>query len=290
MSSMSSTILITGGRGAVAGHVLAQLHQAGQAVRVGSSDPGGLRAPGGLRVPDGVATVACDLTNPATFPAALSGVGAVFLYAEASHIAEFTDAARAAGVEHVVLLSSATVLEPGAAGNPLATSHLTVETALSAAPFTSTLLRPGSFAGNAGAWAWPIRAGRPVDLPYPGAYSDPLHERDLAEAVCAVLTDPRHQGRPHHLTGPESLTFGEQIDRLAEITGRAVAVRRVTPGEWKREMADYVPGPYADALLDYWKSYDGRPVPLTGAVEELTGHAPRTFAQWARDHAADFTG
>ncbi|MGI5158529.1 SDR family oxidoreductase [Microbispora sp. CA-102843] len=275
-------ILVTGGRGAVATHLLTLLLQADRPVRVASSNPGQ------LQVPAGVTAVTCDLTNPATFPAALAGVTEVFLYAEASHIAEFVDAAVTAGVKHVVLLSSASVLDPDAASNLLAKSHLDVETALLASPLTTTILRPGSFAGNAGAWAWPIKAGRPVSLPYPGSHTDPVHERDLADVAFTVLTDPRHQGRSLHLTGPESLTFSEQIERLAEIIGRPITVDHVTPEEWKQEMADYIPGPYADALLDYWRANDGRPVPLTGTVEQVTGHAPRTFATWARDHATAF--
>ncbi|MEV1176395.1 NAD(P)H-binding protein [Nonomuraea sp. NPDC049784] len=275
-------ILITGGRGAVAAHLLALLFQADQPVRVASSNPGE------LQVPDGITAVTCNLRNPATFPAALSGVTEVFLYAEASHIAEFIDAAVTAGVKHVVLLSSAGVLNPEAAGDPLAKSHLDVETALLTSPLATTLLRPGSFAGNAGAWAWPIKAGRPVSLPYPGSYTDPIHERDIAEVAFTVLTDPRHQGRCLHLTGPESLTFSEQIEQLAEITGRPITVNHVTREEWKQEVADYIPGPYADPLLDYWQAHDGRPVPLTDTVEQLTGHAPRTFATWARDHATAF--
>lgn len=277
-------ILVTGGRGAVANALLTLLLQAGRPVRVASSDPGRLRAP------DGVTAVTCDLRDPGTFPAALAGVTEVFLYAAASHIAEFADAAVTAGVEHVVLLSSAGVLGPGAAGDPLAKSHLDVETALLAAPLTTTILRPGSFAGNAGAWAWPIKAGRPVSLPYPGSHTDPIHERDLAEVAFTVLTDPCHQGRRLHLTGPQSLTFSEQIGLLAEITGRAITVGHVTPEEWKQEMAGYIPGPYADALLAYWRANDGRPVPLTDTVEQVTGRAPRTFATWVHDHVADFAG
>src|SRR6185503_3218964 len=97
-----------------------------------------------------------------------------------------------------------------------------------------------SFASNARAWAWPIKAGRPVSLPYPGSHSDPIHERDVAEAAHTVLTDPRHQGWHLHLTGPESLTFSEQIDQLAEVTGRSITVNHVTREEWKQETADYI--------------------------------------------------
>ncbi|MEV1009203.1 NAD(P)H-binding protein [Streptomyces sp. NPDC049881] len=281
---IAPTILLTGGRGAIATHLLSLLRASGHPVRVAS------RAPARLRVPEGVARIACDLGDPATFPAALSGVTSVFLYADASHATEFADAAVAAGVRHVVLLSSAGVLAPDAADDPLAAAHLGAEEALLAAPFTTTLLRPGSFAGNAAAWRRPIAAGLPIGLPYPGAHTDPLHERDIAEAAHRVLTDSGAQGGHFHLTGPESLTFTDQAERIATVTGRPVAVRAVAPEAWKEEMAAWLPAPYADALLRYWRAQDGVPVRLTDAVERLTGRPARPFTDWVRDHAGGFTG
>ncbi|WP_405967107.1 NAD(P)H-binding protein [Streptomyces sp. NBC_00015] len=279
-------ILITGGRGAVATRLLALLHADGIPLRVGSAGHAGLTPP------PGVETVALDLSDPATFPAALAGVTSVFLYANPDHVTEFAEQAHRAGVTHVVVLSSSSVLgvldsEPK--DDPLAGSHLAVERALLASPIATTLLRPGSFASNAASWAWPVRAGRPVSLPFPGAHTDPLHERDLAEAAHAVLTDPRHRGGRFTLTGPESLTFAEQIDRLGAVTGRAIAVQHVTAEEWKKETDGHIPAVYADALLAWWESTDGRPVALTRTVEELTGHPARPFTVWATDHVADFT-
>ncbi|MEU5278771.1 NAD(P)H-binding protein [Streptomyces asoensis] len=279
-------ILITGGRGAVATHLVALLHADGIPLRIGSSRPEGL-AP-----PPGVETVALDLTDPATFPAALAGVTSVFLYAAPDHVTEFAAEAHRAGVTHVVVLSSSGVLGllgPEPKDDALAASHLTVERALLDSPITTTLLRPGSFASNASSWAWSVKAGRPISLPFPGAHTDPLHEKDLAEAAHAVLTDPRHRGGRFTLTGPESLTFAEQIDRLAAVTGRAIATRHVGAREWKEEMAEYVPPVYADALLAWWEAADGRPAPLTRTVEELTGHPARPFTAWATDHAGEFT-
>ncbi|GAB3571802.1 hypothetical protein GCM10027445_27700 [Amycolatopsis endophytica] len=43
-----------------------------------------------------------------------------------------------------------------------------------------------------------------------------------------------------------------------------------------------------DAILRAWESRLSEPAPLTGTVEAVTGHAPRTFRQWARDHRGDF--
>ncbi|MEU7057008.1 NAD(P)H-binding protein [Streptomyces sp. NPDC046197] len=272
------TVLVTGSRGAVARTLVRLLRERGLAVRTGSSRPGD---------PD---TVHCDLTDPSTFAAALKGVTSVFLYAERSGIRAFAEEAQAAGVEHVVLLSSSAVLAPDAKDSPLAASHLDVEEALNASGLYSTCLRPGSFAGNALAWSGNIRTDRPISLPFPGSHSDPIHEADVAEAALSVITDPHRGGRPYTLTGPESLTFAEQIGILSRAIGRSVPLRQVTREEWKQETAEYIPAGFADSLLDWWQSNDGSPVELTRAVQELTGRPARTFATWARDHADDFRG
>ncbi|MFE5678309.1 NAD(P)H-binding protein [Streptomyces erythrochromogenes] len=270
------SILVTGGRGAVARGLVGLLAARGIPYRLGSRE---------RDTPD---AVHCDLTDPATYPGALAGIRSVFLYAEASGIEAFVKEAVAAGVEHVVLLSSSSVLAPGAADSPLSASHLVVEQALSASPLRTTLLRPGSFAGNARGWAWSLKSGRPVRLPYPGAYCDPVHEADLAEAALAVLTDPALAGRAYTLTGPQSLTFAAQLSILGEVLGRSTAFEAVSAEQWKAEVDGYIPAPYADALLQYWASTDGLPVEITGAVEQLTGHPARTFRAWAEDHADVF--
>ena len=270
------TTLVTGGRGAVARTITAMLRERALPVRVGSSRPEG---------PD---TVACDLTDPQTFPSALKGVTSVFLYAEPAQVDAFVEEAAGAGVEHVVLLSSSAVLTPDAEHNPLARTHLDVEKALTGSSIRTTSLRPGSFAGNALTWAWILRSGRPISLPFPGSHSDPIHEADVAAAALAVLTEPRAGGRPYTLTGPESLTFAEQIEILSRATGRSIPFTTVTREEWKEEMAEHLPGAFADSLLDWWESNDGSPVEITDTVRELTGRPARTFAAWAEDHAADF--
>ncbi|MGW5663508.1 SDR family oxidoreductase [Streptomyces sp. NPDC003758] len=270
------TVLVTGIRGAVARTLIGLLRERGLAVRAASSRPGD---------PD---TVHCDLTDPSTFTTALKGVTSVFLYAEPSRIGEFAHEATSAGVEHVVLLSSAAVLAPDAENSPLAKSHLDVEKALDASSLRTTSLRPGAFASNALAWSWSLRSGRPISLPFPGSHCDPIHEADIGEAALAVLIDAGLGGRPYTLTGPESLTFAEQIDVLSRVTGRSIPIREVTREEWREETAEYVPAAFADSLLDWWQSNDGSPVDLTPSVQELTGHPARTFATWARDHADDF--
>ncbi|GGT19691.1 nucleotide-diphosphate-sugar epimerase [Streptomyces tanashiensis] len=280
------TVLVTGSRGRVASTLLDLLADAGVKTRAGSKNPVDLSPP------PGVDTVRCDLGDPATFDAALRGVDSVFLYAEAAHVGTFADRARAAGVEHIALLSSSSVLAPDAAENPIAASHLAAERALTAAAesgaFEATHLQPGAFATNALQWAGALRNGHGPALPYPHAYGDPIHERDVAEAAFAVLTEPRLRGSSYLLTGPESLDFAEQLAILAEVTGRPAPYTAVTPEEWKESVAAFMPARFADALLSYWASHNGHPTPVTRTIETLTGHPARTFTTWANDHAESF--
>ncbi|WP_433726348.1 SDR family oxidoreductase [Nocardia sp. CA-129566] len=274
-------ILVTGGRGAVASNLVSLLRADGRAVRIGSGRP--------EQLPADVPAVACNLRDPATFATALDGVTSVFLYAEPGCIAEFASAATEAGVDHIVLLSSSAVLDPDAATNPVAKSHLDTELGLADAPMTVSVLRPGAFAGNARGWSFAIKADRPVSLPYPHAYTDPIHELDIAECAHALLTEPDHRGAAHTLTGPQTLTFTEQIDLINKITGRTATITHVTPDAWRQEMAEFIPVRYAEGLLDYWRRCDGVPTPITDTVALLTNHPARPFTTWLEDHLSEFT-
>ncbi|MFE6978941.1 SDR family oxidoreductase [Streptomyces sp. NPDC057682] len=276
------TTLVTGSRGRIGSALVTLLHHEGRSVRAAS------RRPQELAPPDGVPAVACDLGDPATFAPALEGADSVFLYAEPSHITEFVTAAERAGVEHIVLLSSSSVLAPDPTANPVAALHHTVEQALIRSSLTTTLLRPGAFAGNARQWSAAFRAGRPVELPYPDSGISPIDEADIAASALAVLTDPRLRGGAHHLTGPASMTVAEQVEVIGRVCGNPVGSRPVTRETWLDSVASFIPADIAVALLDHLATTDGRPDDVTGTVQELTGRLARTFADWAADHADAF--
>ncbi|MER5497293.1 NAD(P)H-binding protein [Streptomyces sp. NPDC002561] len=280
--------LVTGCRGRVGSALVPLLLRAGHSVRAASRAPERLSGPDATALPAGVPVVACDLGDPATFADALAGVDSVFLYAEPSGIDAFLAAAEAAGVGHIVLLSSSSVLAPDAPDNPIAASHHAVEQALTASPLTTTLLRPGAFATNAHQWSHSVREHGSVDLPHPHSHSSPIDERDIAEAALAVLTEPRLRGAAYHLTGPESLSATEQVGLLAAASGRPIAVNAVSGEAWKESVAAFVPEPIADALLAYMAASEGAPAEVTDEVEKLTGHPARTFATWAEEHADAF--
>ncbi|MEU5383123.1 SDR family oxidoreductase [Kitasatospora cineracea] len=275
------TVLVTGSRGRVGSLLVEILAARGTAVRAGSSDPEK------LTIPAGVDAVRLDLTDPETFAPALAGVDAVFLYCEPAHIGAFTAAAEAAGVEHVVVMSADAVLRADAASNPIAAPHLAVERALRASALTVTTLNCGALASNAGSWQYVLRARGAVTLPFPDSYADPIYEQDIAESAAAVLARPELRGRAYHLTGPESLSFRQQVAVIGAVVGREIPVQQIPAAVWRANKPGFMPDDIADALIELWTASD-RPVPLSGDVETLTGHPARPFSAWAEDHAAAF--
>ncbi|MFJ3879199.1 NAD(P)H-binding protein [Streptomyces sp. NPDC090077] len=278
------TTLVTGARGKVGRAVVARLHSAGFAVRAASASPDL------LTVPDGVESSELVLDRPGTFAAALDGVRRVFLYPEPAGIHELIEAAGAAGVEHVVLLSSSSVLAPGAAHDPLARHSLTVERALDASALTCTFLRPDAFASNSFGWAYAIGRSLPVQLPHPDAHLAPIHPEDIADIAFEALTGNSLTGRRLTLTGPESLTFRRQLAVLADAVGREIPVERITRAEAERQMAAHMPAPMAASLLDLWEAANHGPATVADTTGTLLGRPARTYAQWARENAAAFAG
>ncbi|MFI8390631.1 NAD(P)H-binding protein [Streptomyces sp. NPDC085540] len=277
------TILITGARGKVGQAVIDRLHSAGLPVRAASARPAE------LTVPSGVETAELVLDRPETFAAALRGVRQVFLYPEPAGIHDLIKAAEAAGVEHVVLLSSSSVLAPDAEDDPLASHSLKVERALAGSGLTCTFLRPDAFASNSLGWTWPVGRSMPVQLAYPDAQIAPIHPEDIADIAALALTGDSLTGRALTLTGSESLSFREQLTVLSETLGRAIPVEPITRAEAEEQMGRHMPAPMVSSLLDLWEAADHGPAAIGETTETLLGVPARTYRQWARENADAFT-
>ncbi|WP_019928475.1 SDR family oxidoreductase [Nocardia sp. BMG111209] len=276
------TILVTGARGQVGGAVLAQLLAAGQPVRVSSRDPRSADFPAAVEV------VRADLTDPASLPDALAGVGKVFLYAHPEAAADVAAAARKAGVGHVVLLSSSSVVWRDAAANPIAMRHAVVERALDEAGLDHTFVRPGYFATNTLRWQ-SIRTDRLLRTAFPDATSSPVHERDIAEVAVRALLDDTYRGTAPLVLGPGPITIREQVAAIAAALGEPVRLEQVDRETYRAEQLTQLPEPLVDRLLQNGGTVPALPAELgADATAEILGRPATPFADWARDHAADF--
>ncbi|RSN35631.1 NAD-dependent epimerase [Amycolatopsis sp. WAC 01416] len=265
------SVLVIGAYGSVGSHVVTGLLSAGASVRGASRKP----KPGEL--PDAVEMVRLDLDEPESLPAALEGVKKVFLYANPGSAAYFAAAARAAGVEHVVLLSSASVVEPTLQNSRSAKEHSAVEKALQESGIAWTFLRPTTFATKQLSWAPAIRAGEQLRIPFLHGRAASIHERDIADVAVRTLTDAGHEGQGYWLTGPEALTQQEHMDTIAAVIGQSIDVVEDTEPKWP------------EFLIQTMKQLMKEPCVVTPAVEEITGVPARSFRQWAEDHAKDFS-
>jgi uncharacterized protein YbjT (DUF2867 family) len=265
------SILVTGGRGKIARAVTTGLTNAGRDVRVASREPSAVPS-----------SIAYDPANPAP---ALRDISQVFLYADSSSAQTFVEAAEAAGVKQVVVLSS---MASDAGGDD---PHAQAERVIGSGSFATTHLRPAAFMSNATFWSYQARATGQIRLPYLGAEEAPIHEQDIADVAVRVLLDGPgngHDGRAYTLTGPESMTRRRQIELITEVTGLPIEPVELTPDQARDEMPMRNPA-QLEALLAYWASRVGIPQPIEPTVELLTGHSGRTFRTWLADNPALFT-
>ncbi|MGV9248131.1 NAD(P)H-binding protein [Streptomyces sp. NPDC003710] len=280
-------VLVTGATGRVGRLVIDQLLDAGVPVRALT------RRSEAAALPAKVEVYAGDLTVPESLDPALSGAGAVFLvWTAPPQTAEAVVERLAAHVRRVVFLSSPhqTPHPLFQQPNPMAVLHADIERLIAATGLESTIIRPGMFASNSLAWWAPaIRTGEVVQWPYSAAQSAPVDDRDIAAVAARTLYQDGYVGGDYVLTGPESLTQAAQVDVIGDALGRRIAFEEITPDEFRSLWEGTVPSSAVDMLLAAWSAAVGQPAYITTAVADILGTAPRTFGQWAVDHAIAFT-
>jgi uncharacterized protein YbjT (DUF2867 family) len=280
-------VLVTGATGRVGRAVVGLLTDAGVPVRALT------RRSAAAALPANVEVVTGDLTVPESLDAALRGVSTVFLvWAAPPATAPAVVGRLAACARRVVFLSSPhqTAHPFFQQPNPMAVLHADIERLIAAAGLESTIIRPGMFASNALFWWAPaIRAGGAVRWPYGAAETAPVDDRDVAAVAARTLYQDGHAGGDYVLTGPQSLSQAAQVAIIGDVLGRRITFEELSPEEFRSETEGSWPRPVVDMLLSAWGATMGRPAFVTATVSGILGSAPRSFRQWAADHATAFT-
>jgi uncharacterized protein YbjT (DUF2867 family) len=278
-------ILVTGATGKVGGQALRRLVEKGLDVRAFVRDPAKIEALG-----LGVEAAQGDLDKPETIPPAMAGVDKVLVVAGGWDIpaedANVIAAAEAAGVGHVVLLSSLGV-EAGVASGPF---HAPGEEKLRSSGLGWTILRPGFYMANAMMWRETIVGQGVIYEPTGTGRHALVHPADVGDVAAEVLASDGHAGRTYELTGPEAITSVDCAAALSAAIGREIRHVDVPDEAFRAGLAQAgVPAPVAENLARYYamvKAGDFEMVTTT--VADLLGRPARTFRDWAAENAGAF--
>src|SRR3954469_412334 len=224
--------LVTGATGYVGGRLTGRLLSEGRSVRALARDASrlagltGVDAVSGDLVLDTGLEAALDGGEPAYSPvpsmAPAAGATGDFAARDRQAARNFARAAGAAGVERTVYLGGFVPQE--ARLSPHLASRLEVERILLEAAPSSTALRASIIVGaRSSSFRILVRLiERLRFLPFP-AWRDhrtqPIAERDAIEYLARTPTVADAAGRSLDIAGPDVLSYGEMIERIAELMG-----------------------------------------------------------------------
>lgn len=221
-----------------------------------------------------------DFADRPSLDAALAGIERAFLLSSPDIRSvelqrNFIEAAKRAGVKHIVKLSS--IHAESDSPCRLLRWHAEIEKILADSGIAHTNLRPSFFMQN---------------VFMPGMFSAPTGDgqmgmidvRDIAAVAAKTLTEPGHAGQTYTLTGPEALSHTEAAEKLSRATGQPVPRTELSPEEFRAAMLQAgLPEWFADGLNELFGLVRaGRMATVTDDVAKVTGKAPTTFDEFAR--------
>jgi uncharacterized protein YbjT (DUF2867 family) len=282
--------VVVGATGNIGKHVVAELVDRGQQVRVLSRDGERARA---LLGPTPEIVVG-DLSDPGLPKSLLVDADGAFVATPGSPDQPalekgLLDAAAAVGLRRTVKVSLI-----GADPEHVvryARWQAEIEQHLTGLDLPVTLLRPNWFDENFLGSAPTVRGHGALYGSAGAGKVGFVDVRDIAAVAVTALTEDGHEGREHVITGPASLTFAEAADQLAEGLGTPVSyVDLPDPQLEQALLGDGLPADVAaDVVAIHRNAREGALDVATSTVQDLTGRPPRSLAEWARDHAAAFT-
>jgi uncharacterized protein YbjT (DUF2867 family) len=242
-----------------------------------------------------VEVVEGDMAHPDSLAAALRGIERAMLISSSDPAmldvqSSFIDAARKAGVKHVVKLSG--IIPELDSPFRFARMHAEIEKRLEASGLAFTHLRAGEFMPSYFRQVPSIVARGILALPMADARIASIDIGDVAEVAIAVLTTDGHEGKIYPLTGPEALSMAEVAEKLSAATGKPIRYVDV-PAEDARQarLAAGLPPFLAEGLDELFaERRKGKESRVWPTIEEVFGWRPTTFDEFASRNAAIFRG
>jgi NAD(P)H dehydrogenase (quinone) len=286
-----TTILITGATGTTGSVAIDQLLAKGANVRalVHSEGEHSLK----LRA-RGVEVVQGDLKDFSAVRGAMQNIcSAYFVYPLETEIlkavAYFSEAAREAGVSHIVSMSQRTARIDSPSHD--AQDHWFAERAFDRSGISVTHLRPTLF------MEWllypfqlPLIVHRgEIVLPGGKGRHAPIAGYDQGRVIASILFDPApHAGKTYHLYGPEELNYAGIAAAVSDSIGRVVTYVPETLDEFRKRLKSAGLQSFRiQHLVTVFSEYQQDMLRGTNdAVRTLTGIAPMSVRDFATQHIA----
>lgn len=233
---------------------------------------------------DGVEGRFGDYDDPASLGTAYAGLDALLLIpttdlrpgARARQTVAAVEAATAAGVGHIVYVSSA-----GASDAPepdVRASYFATEQALMAKAPKWTILRMAYYIES---FLTEARQMLPMQM-LTGLADEPVNfvsRDDIAAAAAGVLTTPGHAGAIYTITGPATFTGSQRAAAVAKITGQTMAFVVLTEEQLSGGLAQAgLPQDVVTVVTSIQQSFArGAFDIVTGDNGRLSGRAPTTL-------------
>jgi len=201
------------------------------------------------------------------------------------------EATREAGVTHIVKLSAFGASNHSKA--PICVWHYQIEQEMQKSGMEWTILRPHHFMQN-------LLTQTDYIINDGVVYSDSgdgkipyIDARDIAAVAAVTLTKPGHYGKKYVITGSEALSYRQATEIISNTIDKPLRFVDESPdaARARREREGYPPAIIESFIaIGAYQRAGGKTVTITNVVSDLTGRRPRTFSEFARDHAALFRG
>src|SRR5207302_1706612 len=223
-----------------------------------------------------------DMARPETLSEALRGVERAMLISSSDHAmlevqSNFIEAARKAGVKHIVKLSG--IMPDIDSPFRFARMHGEIERRLEASGMAFTHLRAGEFMQAYFRQVPSIAAGSAIRLPMADARIASIDVADIADVAVLVLTTPGHAGQTYPLTGPDALSMADVAQHISAAIGKPVRYVDVSPDDYlAANLSNGMPAYTAEALVElYTERRAGKESHVSPIAEKLLGRPARRF-------------
>jgi uncharacterized protein YbjT (DUF2867 family) len=231
-----------------------------------------------------------DFADASGFDLALVGVDKVLLVRPPqladvdTYFKPFIESMKRVGVKQVVFLSL-----QGVETNPL-TPHHKIEKLITRLSVPYTFLRPSFFMQNLSTThQQEIRERNEIYIPAGNGRTSLIDVVDIGEVAAMTLATNEHTGKAYELTGSQALTYYEMADILTEVLGRTITYKAPSIPAFIYRQWVKAKQPLGFTLVMvalYTVARLGKAAQLTPVFEQLTGHSPRTFRQFAEANKA----